>query len=161
MVETTKKNEGNTTANVSKSGTKVTVALKHPAGIYLQLYEMVEKDQLTAGGTFRSVKESVPVGERIRLNGTAHPFGAIPDYRIVAGYALTEGVDKEFFDKWMEQNKLSSLVKNELIFAYESAADTAAQASDGANVRSGLEPLAQSGDPRAPRRIETAERMAA
>jgi len=138
----------------SRSGNTVTVALKHPAGLYLQLYELREKDQLTAGGTFRTVKEGVAVGDRIKINGTAFPFGMIPDYRIIGGYALTEGVDKEFFDEWMRQNAKSAIVENGLIFAFESAADVSAKAKDGANLRNGLEPLMQRGDPRAPRRIQ-------
>lgn len=144
----------NGTIGTSSAGAKVTVALKHPSGIYLQLCKMEEKEVLTAGDSFKTVKEAVRLEGRIRLNGTAIPFGVQPEYRIVAGYALTEGVDKDFFDEWMKQNADSALVKNELIFAYEKADSTTGKAKEHASSLSGLEPLMQTGDPRAPRRIQ-------
>lgn len=40
-----------------------------------------------------------------------------PFRRRVFGYALTEGVDKNFWDTWLEQNKDAAYVVGKLVFA--------------------------------------------
>lgn len=139
---------------VSRSGGKVTVACKLPHGLQLRCFRMVETAEPVMGGGSRLVPVAQQVGEPITINGNAVAFGAIPNFRIVAGYALTEGIDKDFFDKWREQNAELPAVKNRLIFAYEKSDVTADAAKECVAQRSGLEPLLQDKDPRAPGRIK-------
>jgi len=67
----------------------VTVGCKLPNGIVLHLGE---KEQLINGSN-----SSVVIG----------------------GHGITEGVDKEFFDAWVEKNASLKFVKEGLIFAHE------------------------------------------
>lgn len=145
----------------SQSGAKVTVACKLPAGIEMRLFDMVKVRQPLMGGGFREVDEA-----RVRasagsvfIRGNAVPHNRTPRYRIVApggalftdGFALTANVSKDFFDEWMSQNKDSDLVRNGLIFAHDKADSAAAMAKERIKERSGLEPMLQEKDPRAPR----------
>lgn len=131
----------------TKSGEIVTVALKHPNGIFMQLYDMAESPEVGPLGT-RIVKIARKRGESIRLNGTAVPHGKTPRFTIAGGYALTGGVPKDFFDEWLHQNRESDLVKNRLIFCASSTASAMDEATEKEEIRGGLEPM----DPDAPPR---------
>lgn len=139
---------------ISSAGAKVTVACKLPHGLVLQVYEEYEDGEAVLGGGIRVVKRFRPTGETITINGNARKFGEAPDHRIVAGFALTEGVNKDFFERWLEQHKDLPAVKNRLIYAFESLDHVEGQAKNDANLRNGMEPLAPSGDPRTPRRVQ-------
>lgn len=140
----------------------VTVACKHPAGIILQLQQKVTRRQPLPGGGNVEIEEWEKIGPQVKLNGFAIPRG--PDLnpdnipQISGGFALTHGVDAEFFRKWMDQNKDSDIVKNGLVFAAENptyAADKAKERKK--DVVSGLEPLAQDKDYRAPAKVQKAD----
>lgn len=133
------------------AGAKVTVACKLPHGLVLRLFRMEEEAELVMGGGTRMRKVARPTGEQVVLHGNAVPFGTIPMHRIIGGYALTEGVDKDFFDAWLEQNKSAAYVRNGLVFAYEKAEATEGRARENASRLSGLEPLNKDGDPRVPK----------
>ena len=151
----------------SSAGAKVTVACKLPHGLILRLFEMESANEPVMGGGYREVKRARQTGSTVRVNGNAVPFGVRPDHPIVAGYALTHGVDKDFFDEWMKQNRDSDIVKNHLVFAYERAESARDAAKDHAKQRSGLEPIEPDTDPRLPKGgrnlsgPQTAERQAA
>lgn len=135
----------------SSAGAKVTVACKLPNGLMLQADRMIPSRELVMGGGSREVMVAEKVGLPIQVHGTATSFGEMPKCRVVGGYALTPGVDKELWDQWLKSNENSAMVKNHLIFAYESMDDVEGQAKEQAEVRSGLEPFAKDKDPRAPR----------
>ena len=62
-------------------------------------------------------------------------------------YAFTHGVDKAFFDLWMEQNKDHDAVKNNLIFASVQTGRVEGKAREyEKDTRSGLEPYDPSKD---------------
>ena len=129
-------------APTAKASKTVTVALKLPNGLRLRIYDMHEEQEASPLGA-RPTKVARQVGEEVVLKGSAINLDPQrrPEHPIVGGYGLTHGVDKEFFDRWMKENKDSMLVKNELIFAYGAEADTVSQAKDNASVKSNLEPL--------------------
>jgi hypothetical protein len=120
---------------------EVTVACRLPHGLKLRLFDMVESQEPVMGGGFRKVKIARDTGKSVTINGWAHPQNAAPRMQLVEGFALTPGIDKEFWDAWVIQNKEHDAVKNHLIFAHEKETSTAAEAKEKKSVRSGLERL--------------------
>jgi hypothetical protein len=94
----------------------VTVACKLPNGLILELD-----------------------GVRVELAGPAVAWGVPP--RDVGGYALTHGVDADFFVRWMSVYKDYTPVKRGLIFACAKPQDAEARAREMKDEKSGLEPL--------------------
>jgi hypothetical protein len=153
--------------------TAVVVACKLPAGLLLRLHEVRKEAELVMGGGTREVLIARAVGEPVRINGTAAPFGhqrrdsAGEFVSMSGGYALTFGVDKDFWDKWLAQNAELDAVRNKLLFAHEKPVEVQAIAKDRVSLKTGLEPLtptlADGGgrvyqtDPRAPRSIVKSE----
>lgn len=135
----------------SSAGAKVTVACNLPAGIRIRNFKMVPSTEPVLGGGVRETVIAEPVGEDILINGVAVAFGFGPRHRIVAGYALTEGVDKESWDAWRQANINSAMVKNGCVFAYERDDRAVDAAKDHQGARSGLEPFVPSDDPKAPK----------
>jgi hypothetical protein len=129
----------------------VTIALKHPTGIIIEAFE--KKTLQVPDGVGRLRDETVfrATGKQYPVNGNRVPFGQMPSYKIVGGYALTPGIPKDVWDAWLIQHHDHPLVENELISAFEAmdwAEDFSAEHQDS---KSGLEPLARRGDPRAPK----------
>lgn len=123
---------------------KVTVACKHPHGLVLRLFAMHEVDEPQPGGGTRTVKRAslrhdiAPV--QIRGYLEKYPL-SLPPAAKHSEYALTHGVDKEFFDAWMAQNADHPMVVNNLIFAHESAETVSAVARELSGTICGLEPI--------------------
>ena len=117
---------------VKLSGETVMVACKLPNGLHMDLVVDGAKKRYT-------------------LKGNALPRGAdVTDKeyaRIVGGFAFTE-VPKAFFDAWMRQYKDLEAVKNGLIFARSKMQDAEAIAREKAELKSGLEPIAQKDIPK-------------
>jgi hypothetical protein len=144
----------------------VTVACKVPNGLLLRNFKMMPAREQTPTG-YRDVEKAEQVGDTVLINGPAALFGQVPEYTIVAGYALTPNVGKEFFDEWLRQNADHAAVKADLIFAHSNRAVVSDRAKEQKAVRSGLEPLdparvMRNGksvpvDPRFPAQIEKAE----
>lgn len=137
----------------------VTVGCKLPHGLELRLFRMEKVQHPVMGGGFREVEEAREIGgKRVVINGWSHPQNAAPRAQMAHGTALTMGVDKEFFDKWMEQNREHAAVKNGLIFCAEKDGNVFAEAKAKEKVRSGLERL----DPdHLPKGVKKAEPVAA
>ncbi len=122
----------------------VTVACKLPNGVVLRVFEMITGVEQTPMGQVK-IPQSRQVGKSIAINGVGLPRGMIRDEPLVAGYALTYNVPKDFWDLWIEQNKHADVVLNGLIFAHERAEKTASQAKrqrkDGVtSMMEGLDP---------------------
>jgi hypothetical protein len=142
----------------------VTVACKLPHGLKMRLFREEDYQEPTAGGVMRISKRWVPLPDAVTVRGVATEVNAPIDPRkpppplIVGGYALTPGVDADFWAAWLKANAEFDAVKNKLIFAYEKHDTTEGKARENASRRSGLEPL----DPtRLPRGIEPADTKAA
>jgi hypothetical protein len=144
----------------------VTVACKIPNGLLLRIFKMALAREQTPTG-YRDIERAEQVGDIVKINGPALPFGQDPEYVVVGGYALTPNVNKDFFDEWLRQNKDHEAVKANLIFAHSNRAVVSDRAREQRAVRSGLEPLnpdriVRNGksmpvDPRFPSQIEKAE----
>lgn len=158
------------------SSDTVIVACKIPIGVELQCSKEQEyqEEYRDSDGRprIRSRTRLIKGGDTIMITGTAYPIGQAPaGYRdkaaMAGGYALTFGVNKEFFDRWMEQNELNPIVVNRMIFGFEKIEDVKAKAKNYASLRSGMEPLNPENDPRMPRPlaagvtgVQTADEMA-
>jgi len=115
---------------------------------------MEDHNELVLGGGSRKVKKAVPVPGRITLKGNAFAVDRAPKAEIVCGYALTPGVDAEFFEEWLRQNADHDAVRNGMIFAHMKAEDVSAEAREKKDVKSGLEPINRN---KLPKGIETAK----
>lgn len=155
---------------IPKSAGTVTVACKVPTGVVIQLCRKTEYAEETMQGTRMRVRYD-RYGPIVIVRGPAQPAGTAPRGYVrpvvVGGYALTPGVDADFWKAWLEQNKDSPLVLSGQIFAHGTTASTRAQAQEQREVTSGLEPLNMDGDPRMPKPatgsvtgIETADEFA-
>lgn len=122
-------------------GGKITVGCKLPNGLILRLFQMTERVENVAGGGTRSFKIAEQVGEHVVIKGNKLPFGEAPEYQIIGSYALTQGIDAEFFAAWMKQNADHEAVKNGLIFAATNQSDAIDIAKDNRDRKSGLEPI--------------------
>lgn len=142
----------------------VTVACKIPNGLRLRVFKETKVNEPVMGGGTKEVSRFDQIGDEVVVRGPAVPFGATLVNGLY-GYALTT-IDADFWAKWKEQNKDHDAVRNGLIFASAKPDEVKGVARECENVRSGLEPLEQKGDPRTPRKqaslsgIEVAERSA-
>lgn len=85
----------------------------------------------------------LPNGLIVEQDGYTVQLNGGNSANIVGGYGLTEGVDKDSFEKWLSIHKDQPYVKNELVFAQAKANSAAAKAVENAEVKSGLEGLSQ------------------
>jgi hypothetical protein len=121
----------------------VTVACKMPNGLILRLYEMIEIMEPVMGGGMRPtmVARPHPDGREYTINGNRTPYGAQATHEISHGYGLTPGVDREFFEKWISDNKNIPAVRNGLIFAHAKADQMRGHVKEMEGVKTLLEPL--------------------
>lgn len=141
----------------------VTVACNLPNGLILQIYDVVTVTNTLPNG--REITENVATLDldagQYALNGSQLDYGAlgsggVPDYRVIkgsipgTGYALTSGIPRSFWERWLHQNEKSPLVKNHLVFAQGTEASAADEARDYKDVKSGFQGLNPAGDYRVP-----------
>lgn len=140
----------------ASAGAKVTVACKLGVGWFqLQLCEEQEVDEQTQTGV-RRIKKWTRTGKIVRVRGTAYPRGTPPEGfperpKMIAGAALTPGIDKDFWDRWVQQNRLNPVVVNAMIFADESESRVEGWAREHGGHLSGLEPINPKNDDRMPK----------
>jgi hypothetical protein len=91
---------------------------------------------------------AAPRQEEFVIEGNSWPHGMAPVSPMASGFALTPGVDKAFFDLWLDQNKTADMVKNGLLFAHSETRSVEAQARDHEAIKSGLERLDPANLPR-------------
>lgn len=130
------------------TGETVVVALKLPNGLIIQAQEKTTDQEPIMGGGTREVAVFRPVGQQFSLHGNRVPFGKMPNYPIVGGYALTDGVPKDVWENWRDLHKDMPLVRNGLVAAFDDMDSAKDFAKDGKALKSGFEPLALKGDPR-------------
>lgn len=133
------------------SGT-VTVACKITNGLILRLFRMADSHEPVMGGGFRTVQKAQPFGEVVRIAGYAHDVMHAPRAPIASGFALTRGVDADFWEEWLDQNRDADYVRNKLIFAHEAPANVRAQAKEFRGVTDNQGPIVPDTDSRIPRR---------
>ncbi len=146
---------------MATAGSKVTVACKIGVPWFaLQLCEKREVMENTQTGP-RKVTEYARTGNIVHIRGTSYPRGTPPvgfpeKPQIINGYALTKNVDKDFWDKWYEQNKKAPYVVSGMIMAHETIDAVRGSTSDHNGHMSGLEPMRPDNDPRVPRPTNSA-----
>lgn len=133
----------------AKTGATVTVALKHPTGIFLEAFEPSRMQVPDGVGRLRDETIFRSTGKRFEVHGNRVPFGATPNFPIVAGFALTHGVPKDLWETWLKQHADSDLVQNRLISAFDDGDSAADYAKDHEGTKSGMEAMLRVGDPRA------------
>lgn len=140
----------------SSAGAKVAVACKiGVAYIDLQIFRPVTKMQDTQTGP-REVREFVRQQQIVRVRGTAYPRGTVPTGyparpEMWNGFAITFGIDKEFWELYEEQNRNSPFIKNGLLIADEDQNRLRARTLDGRDVRSSIDPVTGDNDTRMPK----------
>ncbi|WP_096978830.1 hypothetical protein [Escherichia coli] len=85
----------------------------------------------------------LPNGLIIEQDGYTVTLNGANAANVIGGYGLTDGVDKEAFEKWLEVHKEQPYVKNELVFAQSKAASARDKARENTKVKTGLEGLLQ------------------
>ncbi|MCI0311949.1 hypothetical protein E7W35_12745 [Cronobacter sakazakii] len=85
----------------------------------------------------------LPNGLVVEQDGYTVTLNGSNSSNVVGGYGLTEGVDKDAFEKWLEVHKNQPYVKNELVFAQAKANRAQSKATENASIKSGLEGLPQ------------------
>ncbi|MDG4874187.1 hypothetical protein P9273_03625 [Mesorhizobium sp. WSM4935] len=129
----------------------VTVACKLPHGLVLRLHKMEDVNEPTAGGGFRKVKRAQVVGEPVTIKGYSRPFDRRTEQApaaVTSSYALTRGVDADFFKAWLDQNKDLDAVKNNLIWAHDDTDMVEGFIKEHAAQKSGFEPVDPNNLPR-------------
>lgn len=137
----------------------VTVACKLPHGLVLRVFDKASVHEPMPGGGTKPVARFQPRPQTVAIKGYLNKYKpGLPPAAVGSSYALTHGVDKEFFDEWMKQNAEHDAVLNGLIFADEKNDTVNGLVKDNADTRSGFEPV----DPtKLPRRIESYSQDAA
>lgn len=106
----------------------VTVACKLPHGIKLQCQEPYTVSEPVMGGGIRDMTYYRHTGRTVSIKGWAIKHDEDERPLIVGGYALTHGVDADFFARWREQNADSDLVKGGFILSHEKQDAVSAEA---------------------------------
>ncbi len=125
----------------NKSSATVTVALKHPHGLVLRLYDMVEVNEPVMGGGSRLVKVARYNGKQVILKGYSPKGSSVPLPAVDSSFALTSGVPKDFWDAWLAQNRDHPFVVNGIIFASTDSKYVGDKSREREELRCGMEPL--------------------
>ena len=123
----------------------VMVACALPHGFRMQLQERVTFPAPSREDPTRKEEISRYAGKTIVINGPAPNRDArrVENGAVVpasGGYALTPGVDKDFYEKWREQMKDWPPLVAGQVFAHEREDTAKGQAKAGQSGPSGFEP---------------------
>lgn len=122
----------NTASNQTNSTTTVTIYCKMPNGFLMEL------------GSDRNAPDYQSIG----LKGINH-------MRIKgAQWGVTEGVSRDFWERWKLKMKGFKLLRNGHIFSADDAKDGAAMAKELTGLRTGLEPLKPKALPKGMKDVE-------
>jgi hypothetical protein len=132
------------------TGDTVTVACKLPHGVILRVFDWEEFDEPMRDGTIRRGRRGKLIPDlQFTVRGTwlgsagqayNERNGAVAEL-LPGGYALTTGCPKEIWDRWHDQNEMSLLVQNKIIFAHATHSTVSIESAKLRAVTSGLEPL--------------------
>ena len=143
----------------------VTVACNLPNGLILQIYDIEVVETVLPNG--RVIKEHQStlnfehgqwaVHGPVNFNSLAATGREVNiDFRVIkgdlpdTGYALTPGIPRDFWEKWLKDNERNPLVIGRHIFSADSESRAVGQAKEYREFKSGLQGLNQSGDYRVP-----------
>jgi hypothetical protein len=137
----------------SSAGAKLVVANKLPFPVRIRNFRKTEFPEMQRDGSTKMVTVYEADADTIVIHGSAMPRNGQKPCRVFMGYALTEGVDQESFERWREDNKDQNFIRNNLIFAMPNIADAEACARENEKRVTNMEPFDPEGDPRAPRPV--------
>lgn len=112
---------------------------EHIAWLDLQLEkaQLVKQSARTVSGSTETQEIPVyyKVGPVVRIRGLSFPVGGVPDGfgdkpLVVAGFAVTHNIDKEWWDQWFGTHQDYPPVKNGFLFAHPSRSEGAAIARE-------------------------------
>lgn len=126
----------------------VFVASKITRGLYLDIFQPTEMTRRVVGGGVEKFTQQMRLPERIRIKPAILAFGLIPNYPIVDGFSITRDVPANHWRKFVEQNPNYEPLTSGTLRAFDTEADAIAYAKEHKELRTGLEPLSQDGDPR-------------
>lgn len=144
-----------------KGKSTVTIASKLPMHLELRL---CRKRTVNTTGRWGNTEEVIfePTGKVLLVKGNGYPVGTVPkgfpkppEMIEDAGYALTHGVDRDFWEAWLEQNKDTEMVLNGVIKAHPDDDYLEGDAMEFAKLQSGLHPLDPEGDVRNPKPLNS------
>jgi len=132
-----------TTNNPSTGGETVSVASKLPMPFTLQLHTKTIKHEPVMGGGSREVVEYVQRygSPTFVVDGNSFPQNKGPHQQLAAGFAITHGIPKDFWEEWISQQGDSDIVRNGMIFGHSETASTMAEAKEKEREKSGMERL--------------------
>lgn len=147
----------------SSAGEKVVVASKLQFPLRIRLFRMIDVTEQRPNAPSVQVKKAEALPDTFIIHGTARLRGAgradiVDNRRMNFGYAFTEGVDKESYDRWAHDNKDQPFITNKLVFAMPDLNEAEAKAKDNEKRVTMHEPLDPSGDERMNKTITTADR---
>ena len=95
------------------------------------------------------VQCNYPNGVTLQLKGNPNTV-VVNGYQnatiVEGGYGLTDGVDKDFWDKWVEENKQYPIYTNGCIAANTSIKKATKEAASNSGTVSGIDQVAQPKD---------------
>lgn len=119
----------------------VTVALKHPQGLRLQLCKMVPREEQGLGGS-KTVMMAQRLPGTVVIKGYAQRGAKIPLPASAGEFVLTHGVSKDFMDEWLRQNHDHDLVVSGLIkISSDVKGDIKGYVRSAEVLKCGLEPI--------------------
>ena len=130
----------------ASSGETVCIACKLPNGLILRNFHMEKRLRPMIGDVVAEVVEAIPDPETITLNGFSIDYEMLKKQRslektLAGGFALTYGVPKDFWLRWLSANSDSAIVRNGLVFAADTEDRARGMARERAGVQSNLEPI--------------------
>ncbi len=123
------------------AGETVVVASKMQLALQLQLQHPYQVTEELFGGGVRERTRYAKGGKTIVINGCALDRGGPSDKQFAGGFALTYGVEKDFWDAWVAQHQGFAPLEKGEIFAYASSGKTIGEAKEKADLKTGGEPL--------------------
>lgn len=126
----------------------VFVASKITRGLYLDVFNPVEMTRRVVGGGVEKFTQMMRMPERVRIKPAVVGFGLLPNYPIIDGFSITRDVPADHWRKFVEQNSNYEPLTTGILAAFDTEADAIAYAKEHKELRTGLEPLDQSGDKR-------------
>ena len=139
------------------SSATLTVACKLPHGLQMRVFKMIPHTEPVNGGGVRESKIAEQEGDVVLVKGYAAPTNMRPTVPVIGsdtGFALTHGISRKFFERWLDENKDHPAVVNGLIFAADGDRNVAAKAREGEKLKNGLEPLDPNNLPKLSRNLK-------
>ncbi len=135
-----------TRTRLQASSSTVIVCCKTANGVVLHLDRMVKHRAPVMGGGVVEFEMAERLPETYTVVGNSIDMARLAATQevpnlIVGGYGITSGIPEEFWNRWLEANKDTELVRGGFIFAMKSESDARKEASSRAKLKSGLEPL--------------------